>query len=100
MQFQISRDFLVKLAGSTPYLYFKVDPYLSSHSNVPFVGYSGVSSFGFGGANARADVFAIASRGPRKPKKVGWNHGRRVGWQSLPCDIGGAIMVARDDIFS
>ena len=33
-------------------------------------GYSGVSSFGFGGANARADVFAIASRGPRKPKKV------------------------------
>lgn len=38
---------------------------------VRFVGYSGVSSFGFGGANARADVFAIASRGPRKPKKVG-----------------------------
>ncbi|CAJ1432998.1 unnamed protein product [Effrenium voratum] len=33
-------------------------------------GYSGVSSFGFGGANARADVFAIASRGPRKSGKV------------------------------
>ncbi|CAK9095077.1 Phenolphthiocerol/phthiocerol polyketide synthase subunit C ((Phenol)carboxyphthiodiolenone synthase subunit C) (Beta-ketoacyl-acyl-carrier-protein synthase I) (Phthiocerol synthesis polyketide synthase type I PpsC) [Durusdinium trenchii] len=33
-------------------------------------GYSGVSSFGFGGANARADVFAIASRGPRKPGQV------------------------------
>lgn len=42
-----------------------------------FVGYSGVSSFGFGGANARADVFAIASRGPRKPKKVG-NHERKL----------------------
>ena len=33
-------------------------------------GYSGVSSFGFGGANARADVYAVASRGPRKPGKV------------------------------
>ncbi|CAE8718312.1 unnamed protein product [Polarella glacialis] len=29
-------------------------------------GYSGVSSFGFGGANARADIFAAASRGARK----------------------------------
>ena len=33
-------------------------------------GYSGVSSFGFGGANARADVCAGASRGPRKPGRV------------------------------
>ena len=33
-------------------------------------GYSGVSSFGFGGANARADVYAVATRGPRKPGKV------------------------------
>jgi len=33
-------------------------------------GYSGVSSFGFGGANARADVFAIAHRGSRKSAGV------------------------------
>eukprot|EP00440_Ansanella_granifera_P034040 gb/GFBE01036926.1/.p1 GENE.gb/GFBE01036926.1/~~gb/GFBE01036926.1/.p1 ORF type:complete len:1259 (+),score=257.18 gb/GFBE01036926.1/:1-3777(+) len=33
-------------------------------------GYSGVSSFGFGGANARADVFAVACRGPRKTGQV------------------------------
>merc|ERR1711972_1178234 len=29
-------------------------------------GYSGVSSFGFGGANSRADVFAIACIGPHR----------------------------------
>ena len=50
-----------------------------THTPPPFrgnqSGYSGVSSFGFGGANARADVFAIASRGPRKPGQAGERRG-------------------------
>jgi len=33
-------------------------------------GYCGVSSFGFGGANARADVYALADGGPRKTVKI------------------------------
>jgi len=33
-------------------------------------GYSGVSSFGFGGANSRADVFAKCSRGPHRVGKA------------------------------
>ena len=59
----------------------KADPYFSiPPRRFELVGYSGVSSFGFGGANARADVFAIASRGPRKPKKVGGESWEEVGW--------------------
>jgi len=33
-------------------------------------GYCGVSSFGFGGTNSRADVYALAHRGPRKTVKI------------------------------
>lgn len=54
-----------------------------------------MSSFGFGGANARADVFAIASRGPRKPKKVGGNHGRKLGGRLFS-----AFLVSSFGVFS
>jgi len=36
-------------------------------------GYFGVSSFGFSGCNARGDVWASASAGPRKALPIGWN---------------------------
>merc|ERR1719253_1739385 len=36
-------------------------------------GYFGVSSFGFGGSNARGDVWAMATAGPRSQLPVGFN---------------------------
>jgi len=64
-------------AGSPNCHLFSLNPHLDTHGyptifNTELTeygnqsGYSGVSSFGFGGANARADIFAVASRGSRK----------------------------------
>jgi len=52
-------------------------------------GYSGVSSFGFGGANARADVFATAKRGARATGNLDWN---RVDYVTVTCPIDGGPM--------
>jgi len=45
-------------------------------------GYSGVSSFGFGGANSRADVFASSKRGPHVVGQLDWN---KVDYISVTC---------------
>nr|AQS99316.1 type I polyketide synthase [Gambierdiscus polynesiensis] len=45
-------------------------------------GYSGVSSFGFGGANSRADVFASAKRGPHVTGKLDW---AKVDYVTIKC---------------
>uniref|UniRef100_A0A7S0B8W2 Ketosynthase family 3 (KS3) domain-containing protein n=1 Tax=Pyrodinium bahamense TaxID=73915 RepID=A0A7S0B8W2_9DINO len=47
-------------------------------------GYSGVSSFGFGGANARADVFASAKKGPHNTGKLDWD---KVDYITVKCPI-------------
>jgi len=50
-------------------------------------GYSGVSSFGFGGANSRADVFASAKKGPHKTGELDW---KKVDYVTVSCpfDLG------------
>jgi len=50
-------------------------------------GYSGVSSFGFGGANSRADVFASAKKGPHKTGELDW---KKVDYVTVTCpyDLG------------
>jgi len=50
-------------------------------------GYSGVSSFGFGGANSRADVFASAKKGPHKTGDLDW---KKIDYVTVSCpfDLG------------
>jgi len=45
-------------------------------------GYSGVSSFGFGGANSRADVFASAKRGAHNVGQLDWS---KVDYITVKC---------------
>nr|AQS99273.1 type I polyketide synthase [Gambierdiscus excentricus] len=45
-------------------------------------GYSGVSSFGFGGANSRADVFASAKKGPHTTGTLDWG---KVDYVTIKC---------------
>jgi len=45
-------------------------------------GYSGVSSFGFGGANSRADCFASAKKGPHVVGHLDW---KKVDYVSVTC---------------
>jgi len=45
-------------------------------------GYSGVSSFGFGGANARADVYAAAAVGPHSTGELDW---KQVDYITVSC---------------
>jgi len=47
-------------------------------------GYSGVSSFGFGGANSRADVFASSKKGPHTTGKLDWE---KVDYITVKCPI-------------
>jgi 3-oxoacyl-(acyl-carrier-protein) synthase len=47
-------------------------------------GYSGVSSFGFGGANSRADVFASANKGPHR---IGATVMDKVDYVTIVCPI-------------
>nr|AQS99230.1 type I polyketide synthase [Gambierdiscus excentricus] len=47
-------------------------------------GYSGVSSFGFGGANSRADVFAPSKRGPHRTGELDW---KQVDYITVTCPI-------------
>nr|AQS99286.1 type I polyketide synthase [Gambierdiscus polynesiensis] len=63
-------------------------------------GYAGVSSFGFGGTNARADLWARVSVGPREANTMDWNKldyiivrcPRCMGWMEHVC---GAMMPSR-----
>mmetsp|Transcript_69843 Transcript_69843/g.227235 ORF Transcript_69843/g.227235 Transcript_69843/m.227235 type:complete len:1269 (+) Transcript_69843:98-3904(+) len=52
-------------------------------------GYSGVSSFGFGGANARADIFAMSTFGPHK---VGPLNMEKLDYITVTCPIDGGPM--------
>lgn len=52
-------------------------------------GYSGVSSFGFGGANARADVFAMSTWGPHA---VGQVNMEKLDYITVTCPIDGGPM--------
>ncbi|CAE8621809.1 unnamed protein product [Polarella glacialis] len=48
-------------------------------------GYAGVSSFGFGGTNARADIWAKAVHGPRKVQPVDFDKLQAVGVRCPTC---------------